>query len=273
MLEKLEVTTAQGELLTLEILEIASGYSVEDIDGLDPVKATIVSSRFARLDRSQFQSSRRDSRNIILKLGFHPDYEATSVQSLRSNLYRYFMPKSVLGLRFFEDSGLVVDIEGRVESMDAPRFTKDPDATISILCLDSDFVGTTAETISASTTSTTTEIEEEYTGTIEVGFKLTMNVNRSISSFTLNHKPADNTLRQLEFSYPLLAGDVLEISTVPGSKGAWLTRSGIRSSILYAVSEQSEWVQLFPGLNKLRVFASGAPIPYTIEYTPHYGGL
>src|SRR6478752_4878357 len=127
MLTKVEVRTAQGILYTFPLYDYSDGYTVKDIDGLDPVKAELVFSTFAGQDESTFQSARRGNRNIILKLGYEPDYALTSVQALRAKLYNGFMPKSVVQLRFYEDTGLTVNISGRVESFDSPRFTKEPD--------------------------------------------------------------------------------------------------------------------------------------------------
>src|SRR6187431_1368607 len=101
MFDKLEVRTDQGALLTLSLQEVEEGFIISDIDGLDPVKATIVSSAFAKLDGEVFQSARREKRNIILSLDLEPDYSIGSVQSLRNKLYQFFMPKSRVMLRFF----------------------------------------------------------------------------------------------------------------------------------------------------------------------------
>lgn len=273
MLTKLEVRNPQGQLLSLPLLDYSNGYTIENIDGLDPVKATLVYSDFAGQDLSTFQSARRDRRNIVLQVGFEPNYALTNVLTLRRNLYKWFMPKTPLQLRFYEDDGLTVNISGRVESNDSPRFTKDPDGTFSIICEDSNFVDLTARTYSGMTTAGTTTTDGVYNGSIETGFLFTLNVDRTISGFTLYNTPADNTQRSLIFNTPMVAGDVLKISTIPGNKYAILTHGGVDSSVLYGVSPASNWLNLFPGTNKIRALVSGAGIPWTIAYTDKYGGL
>src|SRR5262245_38075871 len=124
MLTKVEVRPVSGLLLTLELDDATSGFIVQDIDGLDPVKATIVSSTFANLDGAQFQSSKREPRNIVMTLGLEPDYINQSVRDLRSALYPFFMPKSFISMRFFMSDGLTVDISGYVESMETSLFSK-----------------------------------------------------------------------------------------------------------------------------------------------------
>lgn len=275
MLEKVEVLTEQGVLLTLPLQDISLGYSVQDIDGLDPVKATIVSSAFAQIDGEQYQSARREKRNIILTLGYEPDYATGTVQDLRKKLYGFFMPKQRVLLRFFQTGEPVVQIYGRVESFNSPKFQQEPKAVISILCLDPDFYDPTPVLLPGSTTSSAIETTHVYPGTVETGIIFRLLVNRAISEFTLYHRPADDSLRALEFvtASPMASGDVLTISTIPGNKYVKRTRLGVDESFLFAVSPQSNWINLFPGANKLRVFATGAAVPYQIEYTTKLGGL
>ena len=99
MLTAVEAFTPQGENLFLPLQDSSGGYVVQDIDGLDPVNAQIVSSKFARLEGEQYQSSYREKRNILISLGLEPDYGAAlSVSQLRSRLYDFFMPKSPVRL-------------------------------------------------------------------------------------------------------------------------------------------------------------------------------
>jgi hypothetical protein len=100
-----------------------------------------------------------------------------------------------------------------------------------------------------------------------------LNVNRALSAFTIYHDPPDGTLRQMDFAASLISGDVLTVSTISGNKYANLLRSGVTSSVLYGVSPQSAGPVLQPGDNYIRVYATGAAIPWNIKYTNRYGGL
>lgn len=273
MLVKVEVTNSQGTLLTLLLENPSNGYIVEDIDGLTPVKATLVSSSFAGLAGEQYQSSRRETRNIKIKLELEPDFVIASVRELRENLYDFFMPETEVNLRFFMFDGLIVDILGRVETFDAPLFTENPTAEISLMCFKPDFLGLTTVTLTGMTTATTDETLVGYEGTLAGGIIFVLEVDRTLSQFTIYHRPPDGSLRTLDFAASLVAGDVLTISTVPGNKGATLTRAGSDSSLLYGVSPQSKWIELVKGANNIRVYATGAGIPYSITYLPRYGGL
>jgi hypothetical protein len=273
MITKLECRTPQGALLTLTLDDVTSGLIVKDIDGIAPVKATIVSSSYANLPGAQFQASNREARHLTLKLGLEPDFSVNTVQDLRDNLYTFFMPQSTVSLRFFRSDGLIVDIDGMVEDFQAPFFTQEPEATLFITCFLPDFLAISPIVVNSSTVTDTTDFLVNYVGNIKTGFTLVMNVNRSFSAFTIYNKPPDNSVRSFDFASDMVAGDIITISTVAGSKSVTRTRSGVTTSVLYGKTPQSDWIQLVPGDNRLRVYAAGAPIPYSISYAPRYGGL
>lgn len=274
MLQTVDLTNEQGLSMTLSLPDISSGFVVQGIDGLDPVKATIVTSPFAGQDGSQYQTSRRENRNIIFKLGVEANYSAGSVQTLRKKLMGFFMPKSLVHMRFHRLGAPTVDIWGRVESFDFPIFAKEPQATISLISVDPDFYDPNQLSVPGNTTTSTYKMPIDYDGDVETGFEFILMPDRPLADgFIIEHQPADLTLRMLEFDAPLGAGDELLISTVSGSKGATLyTNSGSRS-VLYGVSPYSDWINLFPGRNLIRVYAEGAAIPYIIRYTNKFGGL
>jgi hypothetical protein len=273
MLVRVDVISAQGSLLTLPLEDVEDGIIIADIQGLDPVKANLVSSGFAGIDGEQYQSASREKRNIKIQLELDPDPAVESVAGVRNRLYGFFMSKAAVTLRFYLDSGLDVTINGRVETCEQNMFSDVPMMDISIVCFDPDFFDPDTVVVSTTTTQGAFEKPLPYSGTVETGIKFTMTLNRSLSQFSIYHRLPSGQLDQLDFVAPLLSGDVLTISTVKGSKGATLVRSGVTSSILYGVSPQSKWFELFPGDNTIRIFDSGALIPYTVEYNTKYGAL
>lgn len=273
MLSKVDVTNRRGQVLSLEMLENDDGYQIADIDGLNPVKATFVSTSYANMEGEQYQSARRGPRNIKIKLDLDPDFVTQTYTSLRENLYSYFMTKNLVKLRFYMDTGLTVDIDARVEDVSTPLFEQDPSVDISLMCFKPDFIDPEMNTISGNTVSSSTNTVIAYPGTVETGVVLTLNVNRNLDSFTIYNLVEDGTQQQLDFSSPLIAGDQLVISSLKGSKGITLTRSGVSSSLLYGRSAQSSWIELNEGNNQFRVYALGDPVPYELEYVDRYGGL
>ena len=273
MLNLVEVRTDRGLLLSLPLFEQNEGLLIKDISGLDPVDATLVYSSMASQDDEQEQSSKRVKRNIVVKLGYEPDYTTQTVKALRDRLYGFFMPKSQVSLRFYSDDMPTVEIVGRVEKFSAPLFSRDPEATISILCAKSSFVGMDVISLSGGTTSGTTETPVEYEGTIETGGLFRITPNRAMSGFTIYNRLEDDTVQSQDFVFPLLNGDILEINSVNLSKSARLTRTGVTTSVLYGISPYSKWLNLFKGENNLRIYAAGAAVPWTFAYTNKYGGL
>lgn len=282
LLNALKVVNSRGSLLNLPLEEVSEGLIVRKIEGLDPVKATLVSSSFANKDGEQYHSSRREARNIKISLGLSPDYAVGSAKDLRDLLYQYFMPKAKSSLTFHMYDKFAVDvfheyldlnIDGRVEEFDADIFSDDPSADISLMCFDPDFIDPTLNTFNGNTVADATETTLSYLGSIETGVIFTLRPNRVLTDFAIYHHAPDGTLKTINVSYPLQAGDVFTISSVVGAKSVTLLRAGVETSVLYAVSPQSGWLELQPGDNDLRVYAVGAAIPFDIQYINRYGGL
>lgn len=273
MLERIEVITSRGNTLSLPLDGGDLGYFVLPIEGLDPVKATLVSSSVASSDGEEYQSSRREARNIVFKIGVDTAQLFGSVGALRRKLSSFLMPKSEVTLRFYSDDMPMVEIVARVESFDFPIFVQDPEATVSVMCYEPDFVDKTVVTVAGTSTNAPAEGAIEYVGSVETGFVFRINIPYATSQFTISHRSSDNSVGSFEFAETLLAGDVVEISTVSGDKYVDLIRNNARSSILWAMSPFSNWINLFPETNYISVVAQGAGLPYTIAYTTRYGGL
>lgn len=274
MLTRIEAVSNQGALLNLPLEDLDNGYLLEKAGGIDPVKATITSSSFAQLDGTQYESSRREDRNITLKITLEPDYTAgETVRSLRRRLYSFFMPKAAVDLRFYSTDMDPVWISGRVESCEADPFDPESVVDISIICNNPDFYDPTVEAMTGMSTAGTTRTLISYDGDIETGLIFTFRPDRAVTSFSVYLDAPDGSQSQLDFNATLQAGDVVTISTVPGSKYARLLRAGVTSSLLYGVTPQSTWLELKPGDNYLRVYATGAAFPYDIQYTRKFGGL
>jgi len=273
MIEKVDISNALGSTLQIELGDPSTGLLVEDIGGLGPVKATVVESTSAGVDGAQLQSMRREGRDITFKINLEPDYVTETVWDLRQRVYNFFMTKMKVSLRFYMTSGLYVDIAGVVETCEPDIFTAEPAMNVSIRCSKPDFIDPNTTLTNLNTTALTVGTDINYVGSVESGIVMTLNVNRTLNEFTIYNTPPDGVLRQLDFSAALQAGDVLKISTVVGSKYVTLTRATVTSSLLYAVSPTSNWIEFFQGINKFRLYAVGAAIPYTIQYTTKYGGL
>jgi hypothetical protein len=280
MFSKTEVRNSIGDLLTLQLGDTSSGIYIQEFTGLDPVKAAIVSSAFANRDGAVYQSSRRDTRNITIKLSLDPDPAVSTVRSLRQQLYNFFMTKSEVTLKFFVDE---IDdsaedgyqIVGRVESFASPMFAQEAVVDISIICFDPDFIDPVSVVLAGTTTAGTTPTHITYVGTSPAGILLNIEFDRACSGVTVYSGAPGMPTGSMDITIAggFLAGDIMSFSSNPGDKGAWLVRSGGSSPALYAIAPQAYWPILYPGDNTIRVYASGAAIPTSLSYNTRYGGL
>lgn len=272
MLMSVEITNAAGNTLQLPLTDSSAGYSVRDIEGLDPVKATLTSSTMAQMDGAQPQSASRGTRNITMIVGLEPDYVTNTVDSLRQDLYAYFLTASIVQIVFIKDD-ITVYTQGQVESCENSMFSTDPAVNISIICYDPDFLVAETGTWSAGTTTDTSVIPISYDGTANAGITFSLSVNRTLNGFTIYNIHPDNTIQIFDVQGAFILDDVIDIVTIPGSKSVTLTRNGIVSSILYDVDPASTWITFTNGINSFRVYATGAGVPYLVEWQPKYGAV
>jgi hypothetical protein len=291
MLTTIELIKKDGGVLTLPIYD-PTNFAVMDIQGLDPVKANIVTSNFSQMDGVQHEASRREMRNISFKFRILTSAGGVDVQELRKQLYAYLLPKSDIKMRFVINGGGTGSssssstgvpesflIDGQVESFDAPMFVKEPEATISILCFDPDFYSEIESTFSG--TSVGTSVLDNYTifynGNIDTGFLFTMTANGPTNSFTIENTEASGSVKTMSFSDStglLQTGDIIKVSTIPGNKYVTRTRSGTETSILWALDRASDWIKLYPETNLVRVRTSTTTqMPFTMVWTDKIGGL
>lgn len=275
MLKELVIQNESGMRFTLPLTHGKKYYRVESIEGLGPVKATLVSSDFAQMDGSLFQSGRRDVREIKFTISLIPDYVNETAATLRQTMYYFFLPKSKVRLFFKGHNDKVFTIEGRIESLEPSLFSKETEVDVNVVCFNPDFEADSPSVFMGNTTSTMTPLELFYHGNVSTGFIFRMTPNRALNGFTIYHRSMSNTEMQMDYQGPVKAGDEITINTIVGSKEVMLKDSatGLSYSTLYYLSLSSKWIQLTTSTNAIRVYSDGDPIPYTIEYTPKYGGL
>lgn len=278
MLTMVEITNYSGGILRLPIQDASAGYVVRDVEGLSPVKATLTSSTMAQEDGAQPQHAARTTRNILLKIGLESDYVTNDVQSLRSSLYDYFMPKANIKIGVYLDNALYAITFGQVESFDNVLFSADPEVDISVICYDPDFYAPSAISLNMNTSADTNATTISYNGSSDAGVLFKLNVNATITSggnISIYNTQPDGTIQVISISNlpTMISGDVLTVNTVPGAKAVTLTRAGAVYSLLSYMDPASNWIILTKGDNSFRAFYSGTPIPCTVAYTTKYGAI
>lgn len=273
MLTRVDFVNPQGNVLSLPLSDYSGGYLVKTIDGLDPVKAMLVSSSMAQVDGAQPQSSSRGTRNIVMKLGLKPNYVTNDVPTLRSNLYSWFMPKQIVTINFYFDNALYATSVGTVESCTNSMFSADPELDVSLICYDPDFYSATPITVNGSTVVNALTQAITYAGTSDCGVIFTLNVSAASAGFTLNNTRPDGTVQTFQVAGVFQAGDIVTVTSIPRQKSIMLTRAGVTSSILYYLQTGGSWISLGNGKNKFQAFSDVNAMSYTVVYTPKYGGF
>jgi len=273
MLSRVEVQNNRGDTLSLPLSNTSGGYLVKAIEGLDPVKATLVSTTIAQVDGAKLQTSRRDPRNITMRLGIVPNHTTSTVQGLREYLYRFLLPQASVDLKFYFDEVLEAVTSAVVETFETSLFSADPEINVSLVCYDPNFYAPFPVELSGLTVTTTDMEEMTYFGMADAGFILHVDITADVPGVTLQIARPDNIVQTLNVEADLLAGDEVVVNTIPGFKGASRIRAGISSSLLYAVDAIPEWASWASGVNLYRVNSTVAGMPYTISHTVKLSGL
>lgn len=273
MLQSIQVTNINKAVKKLSLFDYIDGLIISNVDGVDPVDAEIIDSKYAGQDGTEYQTATRGKRTLLLTLDVDVFTEAGSAQQIRQRLMRFFMPKSPVDLEFERLGAPHVVISGYVESFDFPLMVEEPQVTLSIVCTKPDFIDPTPKDFSSRSNTAGALSVLDYEGTVETGFLFRMQMNRSVPNLVLKNTAQAGITQQMDVDFDFLNGDIFEVSTVSRQKRATLIRNGVSQSILYAISPYSDWVNVFPGENTLFVQQDGDGIPYTLEYTDKIGGL
>lgn len=282
MIETLEVFNPR---VTTPPLPIGSGSASTDalqirgIEGLGPVKADIATVTLSALDGENITNAAVGKRNIVLSIGLNPNWESQTIEGLRQILYRHFMPRSIVRLRFGSTHLPNVEIRGQVESLEPNIFAKNAEYQVSIICPDPYFVKTSPTVVTGLTsfTGSTGGIDIEYEGNVSVGFLLYIEKGSGgdVSGMVTvsNKTPAERIF--ILNSVVIDADEYVDLSTVDGSKYARkaFIPAGPPQSLMNQVAPSSSWLRLEPGENKIHVTT---PVPgnaWTLRYSARYGGL
>lgn len=256
---------------------------IRNIDGLDPVKATVNTSPRGSRDGSSYKGSNVADRNIVLTLGLNPDWVIWTMSKLREHLNTYFMPKSYVRLVFESDEKTPVEIFGYVESNSQSQFSKDPEIQISVICPDPYFKS--IDGINIEGQSNAAAIPIEYEGDIETG--VIVHVQKAFGSpavyptnivFTLQGGYYSVVAADTVSGHPVDAAHDLYISSKVGDKyirrytnapGPSTYTNLLNDSLLV----NGKWPIIGPDTDSVQVTSDAGVQDFMMSYSPLYGGL
>jgi hypothetical protein len=251
---------------------------IRNIDGLDPVKASISTTPYGSVDGASYTGSNVPSRNIVLTLHPNPDWDVWSVESLRKLIYQYFMPKLPVRLVIESDDIDPVEISGIVESAENNMFSKDPEIIVSIICPDPYFkavtpIVVTGQAILAAGVPTIVD----YNGNIQagIGVKVTW-VSGPLPNF-IEVKMGNADASALVAVATVDANKYFEMSSVPMRKFSQNINigSGVIDNLLSQtqIEEGFHWPHLHPGENEFSVITDQGVQDWELTYFELFGGL
>ena len=289
MLTKLEIFNTK--ILTSPLPFVAGSESTDpiqflNIDGLGPVAADIQASSYANLDGSFFSGSSVGKRNIVLTLGFNPNWTTQTYESLRNIVYKYFMTEQKVKLQFTTTNFALCEIAGYVESCAPNIFSKDPEMVVSILCPSPFFSDVTETTLTGLTTAIDSfaAVTLNYIGSIPSGFILDIDyivnpvlpVLPEMQGGTIQ-VVVNNPLPQFfqATGVDISLNTKFTMNTKTGEKTVLKRYSTKRipTSNLATIVQNTQWPQLLPGSNLFKIMASQVDMPWIFRYRNVYGGL
>ena len=255
----LRIQNPNGASITLTDNE--TDYQVIGIDGLNPTPAQINMTDIANLDGGLFNSSKLETKNIVLTVRINGDAEAN-----RQRLYLFCRTKEMSTI-FFKNQNRDVYIEGYVETFEVNPFENGQLAQVSILCPSAFFTGVEEITTDISNTLKRfyfpfaidyddpipiSEYESDKVTNVfnasesETGVKIYIDIRVDISSILIRNI---QTGEQMLLTYVFKANDRVIINTIKGQKSVYLIRNGVTTNLFTAVDRSSTFFQLAMGDN------------------------
>lgn len=312
MIYKIVARNPKNELLEMDIRHPEkSGVNVKNITGITPTGAEIYSTPFGSIDGGIYVGSRVPSRNVVLELGMYEeesiDGTIKSIEDSRLKVYNFFRIKDWVNLVFYT-SNRILQLLGYVESVDTDIFSKEETSNISVLCIDPWFYSSDWSTISFAgvmpkftfpfsskhgsiipserivfgSISIDTRTDIMYDGDIQTGFNMYVNFQgtnfHNIYFYNMGTRERMNIYTdQIEVitGTPLGPGDELLISTISGSKTAYLLRNGEYTNVISMIDKNADWFQLTKG-NNVFAFASDSAvedISIRLSWRDAYAGI
>lgn len=283
MLTNLEVYSALSSAPDLPLVlgagEDEDPIHIREITGLGPVKADVSTSPYGSLDGEFYTGSNLGKRNIVITVGFNPDWVEHTVASLRDKLYGYFMTKQPVTLRFFRDTGPTVEINGVVESCEPNIFTQDPEVQISVICPLPDFVAVPQSQVSGMASDNPDSVDFTVVGNVPTSVLLEVTAAAGAPTYdgliNLELKTLAPGAKNFKVTGTVAPGITTTIDSTRGGKKAEVDYGTEKTNILNSMTADSVWPALAPGTNKVRVLLDAGAVakPWTMTYFERFGGL
>lgn len=278
MIKSVTVVNYLGESLKMELTRPEeSGFIIQDIKGLGPVKADINITELSTGDGAVYNSARLNSRNIVFGLIFLPN---PTIEDSRQKSYKYFPIRKPVKL-LFETDNRTCECTGYVESNEPDIFSSQESTQISVICGDPYLYSTGEDNLNVtvfsgiepvfefpfsneSLTENLIEFGEfrsdaertiVYNGDLEIGVTIHIYALGAASHITIYNSGTREIMRintdKLEklTGSGIILGDQLIITTIKNNKSIMLLRDGRYTNVLNILDRDADWFQLTKGDN------------------------
>lgn len=247
---------------TLVFNELGGAFTINEIQGLSPVPATINMSEMALVDGVKFNSAKVDMRTI--ELAFTIEYDAAQNRIL---VYDVLHTKALI-TAYYKSVTRDVFIQGYVESIEIGYFDNKQVCTVTILC-PSPFWKATQEIVNEMMQVTrafhfpfaSTETPKELVfGEISEIVNLAVVNGGDVQTGLTFELYAKNTVKNprifdyitskfIGLDFTMQPADLITITTGQGNKTITLLRNGAETNLFNALAPNSMWLQLDPDGN------------------------
>lgn len=285
MLTNLEVYSSLSSAPDLPLVlggrEDVDPIHIRDMTGLGPVKADINTTQYGSGGGAFYTGGNVGQRNIVLTLGFNPDWVEHTVASLRQKVYGYFMSNQPVTLRLFRDDGPTVEITGYTEGNEPEIFSKDPELEISVICPMPDFIAVSQSVVAGTANEVPDESEFTLVGNVDTSGRVVLTTIEDDpapdydGTVTLEHKTLAPGANLFKVTGSVAEGLDLIIDSARGAKVAENVIGAEHINLLNSMTSDSKWLALRPGTNKFRVLLdpAAADKAWTLTYFERFGGL
>ena len=240
-------------------VDSASGFAIDKIEGIGPVKADINTTEMVT-DGNQFNSARIGERNIVITLEFYSD-AGDGIETVRQKSYKLFPTKKEVYVEI-ETDHRTLRTKGRVESNEPDIFSEKETTQVSIICPDPKMytLETQTSTLSAGETEVIYEGEVEV-GTIlvfTIGSDIVKPVSDGVPAFTISCTRPDGSAHSIDIYTPangFTAGDTITINSITGEKEVFWTDHTTEEDInaFNLISKDPDWITLIEGVNNILI--------------------
>lgn len=274
------IENEQGDRLTFN--ELGGAFTITDIQGLNPPKATIFTGTSALIDGGIYNSAKTEMRDV--KIAFAIEYTA---EYNRMEMYKVLRVKKPVTI-YYKSDLLDVWTKGYVQTISPTYFAKKQIVTVDILCpfpylkgaqeiinelsnilkgFHFPFASTSTPSLVMGEITSLNIIDIENLGGIETGLTIELYAKNTVQNpRVLNYVTGD----YMALAFTMEAADLITIETEKGNKSITLLRSGVRTNLFNYLAEGSKWLQLELGNNEFTyTMDSGSMTDLLVTFKHH----